>query len=664
MVELEGKATAGRLLSAAESSEAVKGRKPESKGSQPVTPRAKPQTKNKAKAQGKAKGKSQGQNEGGSELRERRTSIDAQALVRDVLSSAANEGQFETEKKRSPVVTVIRFLIAFAFLGFILFMKMGEDQWIDETVGSVRLAFDPYEVLGLSRAASAKDIKNAHRELTLSAHPDRQQNGCSPDCQKRFRQISDSYKVLANKSQRTLFDRLGVVRPLDSRSNAFHDDIGEAERLYVPGDYARVIKPSLQGQMTFLTGDQDGANSTPASENDVEVDDVEEGMEKGMEGEGDEEGTATKKAEEDSALLQPSAYALLLVDPKSESTKAILPLWKEMAEAFYGRINFYRVDKALVQELPTKVKFFPAILAISDRNRSPHVFPDVFNFQPRDLIAWLTAYAPSVDPAALKPTLKPRASPESATGEAEHASRPEATILLNPKLPRMPSFLSAYVKMSESVIAWAFESNPEAAANEFDLPEEQLRFNSTAMALIVYRPTLSPLKQESESGVRSSKKAVVIPISPLVWHAEKTMNYRKSDADSDTLLKDTLAAKAATIMTSVLRRITADSRPQLSRENLQYLCKSTGSQKTICSFENNLLAGNNVDKSSSTQRVALPLGFEQEPWVKIAEFDLAASMVRYHGKSDFESISPKLLSAHNLPSFRKRSRFLPFWPWA
>src|SRR2546428_12844872 len=66
---------------------------------------------------------------------------------------------------------------------------------------------DYYEVLGVSRTASAEELKRAYRKLALQFHPDRNPN--DPQSEARFKEVNEAYEVLSDESKRQRYDSFG-----------------------------------------------------------------------------------------------------------------------------------------------------------------------------------------------------------------------------------------------------------------------------------------------------------------------------------------------------------------------------------------------------------------------------------------------------------------------
>lgn len=64
---------------------------------------------------------------------------------------------------------------------------------------------DPYDVLGVQKNASAKDIKAAYRKLAKKYHPD--QNQDDPKAQERFSAVNQAYEILGDAKSKGAFDR-------------------------------------------------------------------------------------------------------------------------------------------------------------------------------------------------------------------------------------------------------------------------------------------------------------------------------------------------------------------------------------------------------------------------------------------------------------------------
>jgi len=66
---------------------------------------------------------------------------------------------------------------------------------------------DYYEVLGISRGASEKDIKSAYRRLAHEHHPDK--NAQNKESEEKFKEASEAYAVLSDPEKRAQYDRFG-----------------------------------------------------------------------------------------------------------------------------------------------------------------------------------------------------------------------------------------------------------------------------------------------------------------------------------------------------------------------------------------------------------------------------------------------------------------------
>jgi DnaJ-class molecular chaperone len=64
---------------------------------------------------------------------------------------------------------------------------------------------DPYEVLGVAKNASAKDIKSAYRKLAKKHHPD--QNPNDPKAKDRFAAANQAYEIVGDEKNRAAFVR-------------------------------------------------------------------------------------------------------------------------------------------------------------------------------------------------------------------------------------------------------------------------------------------------------------------------------------------------------------------------------------------------------------------------------------------------------------------------
>ena len=67
------------------------------------------------------------------------------------------------------------------------------------------MAQDPYQELGVSRSASADDIRKAFRKLAKAHHPDR--NPDDKKSEERFKRVSAAFDIIGDDEKRKKFDR-------------------------------------------------------------------------------------------------------------------------------------------------------------------------------------------------------------------------------------------------------------------------------------------------------------------------------------------------------------------------------------------------------------------------------------------------------------------------
>ncbi len=67
---------------------------------------------------------------------------------------------------------------------------------------------DYYEVLGVSKSATADEIKKAYRRLAMKHHPDRNKDD-GEAAEKKFKEAKEAYEVLKDDDKRAAYDRFG-----------------------------------------------------------------------------------------------------------------------------------------------------------------------------------------------------------------------------------------------------------------------------------------------------------------------------------------------------------------------------------------------------------------------------------------------------------------------
>ena len=83
--------------------------------------------------------------------------------------------------------------------------RYSEGGWANENQRKAKAAENKshYEVLGVSKRASAKSIKKAYRKLALKYHPDKNKEASAAEV---FKRINEAHTVLSSPSQKSKYD--------------------------------------------------------------------------------------------------------------------------------------------------------------------------------------------------------------------------------------------------------------------------------------------------------------------------------------------------------------------------------------------------------------------------------------------------------------------------
>jgi curved DNA-binding protein CbpA len=108
---------------------------------------------------------------------------------------------------------------------------------------------DHYEVLGISEAATADDIKRAFRELARRFHPD--SNPDDPRAQAKFAQVSLAYETLSDGPARAAYDE----------SDAITSSLRSAVGWYKDPYNIHELRWFSRGRATHLVRDGDATSS-------------------------------------------------------------------------------------------------------------------------------------------------------------------------------------------------------------------------------------------------------------------------------------------------------------------------------------------------------------------------------------------------------------------
>ena len=80
---------------------------------------------------------------------------------------------------------------------------------------------DFYQILGVERSASLKDIQKAYRGLARKCHPDLAEEDGKDAAKERFQKIQEAYDVLSDPEKRKMYDQFGSAYSQAGGGNPF-----------------------------------------------------------------------------------------------------------------------------------------------------------------------------------------------------------------------------------------------------------------------------------------------------------------------------------------------------------------------------------------------------------------------------------------------------------
>lgn len=120
---------------------------------------------------------------------------------------------------------------------------------------------DFYEILGVSRGATEKEIQSAYHRLARDTHPDF--NPRDENKTERFRKFSEAYSVLSDAKKRKVYDSRGSSSvPAETRVENFRFGgftarkvmTQSGERYWIEGQNSKILYDSIEDWGSIVVG--------------------------------------------------------------------------------------------------------------------------------------------------------------------------------------------------------------------------------------------------------------------------------------------------------------------------------------------------------------------------------------------------------------------------